>query len=1189
MNAVTDWSTLPLDGAGRSLIQASAGTGKTWTIGVLYLRLLLEQKLTPRQIIVSTFTNAAAAELRERLRSRLVQALALVDDPDAGSELDWLHARWQDDDAQRKADGEQLRTALAEFDAAPVSTLHRLCSRILADHPFASGTLFNGREIVDDRALRQALIDDLWRVCDQSQGDESPLPALAATAQLTRKKLEHYVPVLLQPGVAVGVEDDALRQEVLAILGNADTWVKRTRELLDEGVFRKGSNLGKALIALADALEGKGDALGEVLNTYHASLHEAGEKAVINGKGQGRADVDALVQQARMLARGISSISLDIATCPALRAFLATAQSWCRQTLQQRLDAANQTTFDELLLTVHAAITSPSRTLADALFHAWPVALVDEFQDTDPVQYGILDAIYRDAENQLRGRLVMIGDPKQSIYRFRGGDIATYQRAAATATESLVLDTNHRSSRDFVAAINAFYGDDHDGRRKLGPMESDTPIEYIPVQASARRDDQPLTRGTDDTPVTAPLVLHVLSADCDSDDMQRDALEACAGEIAHALSTEGYRIAGKPVQPSDIAVLLPSHAQIEQLSQLLKRRGIPSVARSDVSVFQSDSARELRLILHAALHPDDPRAIRAALSTRILGWNLSDLREADGQSARWDAEVNRFHALSRTLAHAGPQTLVDELLDQRASDLLDLFEGERILTDLRHLGELLQEAHASGGGERLAAWFTHQIAGDAALAEDADARALRLESDAGRVQLMTLHGSKGLEFPLVFLPLMWKHGISHAARSSAALLGRSDGSKMLALGPARKDVEAQELDERYRMLYVALTRAIHACHLYLLPDGTASDAIEKARKSKSDAPLNQLTASLLANAIDPDGPIERCHGWSRHDRAQPRIVNAAPVTGRARTLPAPPSGPLPMRHSFSTLASGLHHVAGPEDGAADDESMARAEAIETVREDTRTPHLALDALANVAGTDFGNAVHAVFERRVPGLPLADQQALLREQIAEYAVAAGDDAETLAAALQQRLQVVLDTPLGDANGPVLATLPANALLAEMEFNYVLHDLPLTRLRALCEQHGEPDLMPQREQILAGLMNGKIDLVFAHDGAFHVLDYKSNRLGDALEDYAPAALETAMQASGYRLQALLYTLAVERYLRERLGENYRRERHLGDCWYLFVRAVGLALPDGTPCGVWHHRFDDALLDALQQAIATPGATP
>jgi exodeoxyribonuclease V beta subunit len=1208
MSAPADWTTLRLAGHGRSLVEASAGTGKTWTIGALYLRLLLEQQLSPRRIIVSTFTNAAAAELAERLRGKLLWALAEATRHVAGDRVEagkdetadriWLRNRWCADASLPHADTLRLQAALAELDAAPVFTLHALCSRILADHPFAAGALFRGREIVDGRTLEAALTADLWRVVAQGEASDE-LVELARAAGITRARLGKYVPVLSQPNVTIaGASQEALLAGIEAVVGDAENWAKELRSVLDQrGLLREGGKTRQAWDAVAAALDSP-DALGQAITDHHATLRDADQMMKsVNKSGKEHPAVLKLVKQSEQIANSLSLL-VDLASSRPLRRFLAAAQRWCNNAVQSRLEALNQTTFDQLLHAVRAALEprDGQRALADALHAAWPVALVDEFQDTDPVQFGILDAIYRDAEGKPRGRLVMIGDPKQAIYRFRGGDVQAYEcaKAAVPPEDRLTLGKNHRSSRGYVEAVNAFYAVTG---TVLGPHGSETTIAYQSVRASGRRDGEPLRSATNNEPITQPLVLHELQTGDTAPNLETHALRACAGQIVQALSKDGYAIGEDALKPGDIAVLLPSHAQIARLAAMLKTRGVPCVTVSQKSVFDTDTARDLRLVLHAVLHADDPRVMRAALATRVWGKSLGDLHALRHDAAAWDVEAGRVHALHAVLATQGPLAVVGHLLELHATRLLQTVDGERVLTDLRHLGELLQEAwEGRGGGERLMAWFADQMDGGDGVEAAADARALRLESDAGRVKLMTLHVSKGLEFGVVFLPLMWKHGRPKPAQDGAQLLADADGrNKYLVDGPARDLVKQQEFEERYRMLYVALTRAIHACHVFALSP-------EIQEKKSGDVPLNTLPlCKLWSGEGDATACIEHRIGWETHEGLQ-WSADAATTTSRAaRALPPAPRGPLPMRHSFTTLSGAGWHRVTEEDGAAEDEAMAESmpppdaalDLVETGEVETApsvsTFHGELDSLSAVAGADFGNAVHSIFEHRIAGVSLLAQQDRVRAALDEFGVRPRDgDTEALGMALTVRLQAVLQARLGDAEGPSLFDLSEQDMRAEMEFNYLLDGASLRALRKACEAHGEHGLVPLREQTLAGLMNGKIDLLFAHGGRFHVLDYKGNQLASGaracLEDYAPDALERTMTSTGYRFQALLYAIAVDRYLRERLGARYRRAQHLGDCWYLFIRAVGLQLPDGTPCGVWRHRFGDALLDDVQDVLGT-----
>ncbi|TWI10304.1 UvrD-helicase domain-containing protein [Aerolutibacter ruishenii] len=1196
MTEARDWRQLTLRGNGRALVEASAGTGKTWTIGALYLRLLLETRdgeppLSPRQIVVATYTNAAADELRRRLRTRLLDTLDLAlrgfdaaPDPHH-TDLDWLHARWLDRKA-RIDDTARLQLALAELDLAPVSTLHRLCARILADHPFAAGAAFRMPEMVDSRQLVDALADDLWRVVQSP----TPLPpdtervraaAHALAKPLVRKDLSALLQGLVAPGVHVPVpevEEDHWPSEQVAPL-----------RLLaqDDAVLNKKAVLRRLLAQLAELIETKGDPGAWMASEDRGKLADnARNRTGVLKAAVDRPDVIATLDFAAAFAERLQAFQTHRHA-----RFLSAVQAWARTELDRRLATAGQLGFDDLLTTVHAALQPApdgSRALADALFATWPVALIDEFQDTDPVQYGILDAIYRDNNGAPRGRLVVIGDPKQAIYRFRGGDIHTYERAKAYVAEQdrLTLDVNHRSSADYVEAVNQFY---NAVGAQLGAPASRTSIAFEPVKASGRRDATPY-RGPESAGEHC-LVLH--RADPDEDEGgDLDALRSCANRIAILLDpVGGHAIADEALQASDLCVLVPNNWHARRMLELLRERGVPCVQRGRHGVFDdNDVATDLLVVLHAVIHCREPAPLRAALATGLWGTGYQALRALRDDTARWQQEVVRFHRWQRLWRERGVLAVVTALIDEVARAHLDTRDGHRVLTDLRHLGELLQaQEEQADGPESVLKWMQQRLDGAKNGDEDeADATALRIESDARCVQVMTLHGSKGLEFNLVMLPLMWAHrGKQKHNAKGVRTLSAADGTRRVVLDESgRAEVEREEQDERYRVLYVALTRAVHACHVWLDPalDANASDPLA----SPLALATPQLdTSTLHALAADRIAVVE---GWKA-----PRTTVATPPTrvrtgDEARAWPVLPDTPLPARHSFTTLTARRRAFeADPWAAAGDERDVA------TVADDlpvtARTPHPDLDSLLGVAGADFGNAVHGILELRAPGQPLAAHRTLMLEQLAKYNVRHRElDADALADRLLPRLQAVLDTRLDGADLR-LAALPAHALRAELEFNYALDGASLDRLRAACEQLGHPDLIPARTPVLAGLMNGKIDLVFEHGGRFHVLDWKGNDLGDGssacLEDYAPDALERKMDATRYRFQALLYTVAVERYLRERLGDAYQRARHLGDCWYLFVRATGLHLPDGRACGIWHHRFDDALLDAVQAALSTVAA--
>lgn len=1173
------WQRLKLDAGGRSLIEASAGTGKTWTIAVLYLRLLLEQNLSPGKIIVATFSRAAASELSERLRARLVWALQLALADTDSDERDpaalWLAGRWQDA-ALRQADTARLQLALAELDSAPVSTLHSLCSRILREHPFAAGSRFSGDELVDGDAWNAEIAKDFKRVLRQStpedlqaQFPEALLQHLAGKLPNAKQIGQLLAPATSVPQVQCRDWPDAALAEVLraAIPG-----------------LHKGK---KSLIQGFENLAGFIETQGQIFpgpNELDALAKASYEGGAVTAAGKKiAATKDAFLHLPQLLAQ------VDAHIHHGRQLLWQRIQDWAMRQKTLSAERREQRSFDDLLAHVYKVLQAErgqdKRALADALFHAWPVALVDEFQDTDGVQYGILDAIYRDKNAAPRGRMVMIGDPKQAIYRFRGGDIHSYLRAAASVADSecLELAVNHRSSRAMVAAINQLYAC---GGMALDVDEAgySSHIAYHQVEASARRDDTPFC--LDGVPLAQALHM-VMDQDPPDSKAEREqrALTAAANDITRMLAEGRYSIGGEPLEPKHIAVLLPKAAQIEKMKMLLQARGVPCVTTTRSNVFASDSAEHLQVLLYAVLHAEKQSLIRAALATPLYGMPLETIANLGVDD--WQATAQRFHAWRELWQRRGVQALMDAFLKQEGARLLAASNGERVLTDLRHLAEILQsEADAGLGPHELLAWLKAERSGSGGDGEEEarEARELRIESEAPRVKLMTLHASKGLEFEVVFLPLMWAHD-ERRETGLVALHDAQTGERQLRSDEEALAQTAQELqDERFRLLYVALTRSIYACIVHTLPperckDGRAKEAASGTARTALDVMLARIQPALgSAELAEATPAIAWRNGWNV-DGAMPRLASASGMAGlKARVMPEIPWAALPSRHSFSTLTRGLHAEDGSQADAASDENAdenldeAAQFAAQAVPE-----HPQLLALSQVRGTAIGNAIHAIFEHRHIGQPLAQQPLLLRQALQAQGLW-GDEREAtwLAETLGARIDTVLATPLA-ADMPALGSLPAQDLLAEMEFHFALSKTSMQALAEACKAHGEPELIPPDARQLRGLMTGKIDLVFRLDGRFHVLDYKGNFLGNRVADYQGTALTDAMNRSHYRFQALLYTVAVDRYLRQRLA-GYSREKHLGDSWYLFVRAIGLE----PGAGIWRHRFADALINAVQAAL-------
>ncbi|MEO8748254.1 MAG: UvrD-helicase domain-containing protein [Rhodanobacter sp.] len=1179
---ILDWRKMPL--LGRVLIEASAGTGKTWNIGVIYLRLLLERGLPVQKILVTTFTEAAAQELRERLRRRLVDVEGLLQsgalDATSQNPLECYLAELCSDAGETRQALRRIQLARTDLDRAPVSTIHAFCQRVQRDYPLESGAAFANDKLFDESSLQRECVEDFWRR-RYLAGTVDPREA----ELLLKEGPEGLLRDLggLSNNADARIEDGGLAEleRQIARLKLPQSVAELHRLVADVGLYKRSnaalrSRLGEIVSALGNDDEAQ---LAASLSDIFEPEKLAGQESVARSGELSRHPLILALQALRPL------LALrDVLTRGAV---LAEAARFCRREIPRRAGQRHVMTFSMLIDKVYQRLcgAEASDLLADRLFDAFPVALIDEFQDTDQRQFAIFDRIYRG-----RGTLVMIGDPKQAIYSFRGGDIAAYLRAAEWADHRYSLGTNYRSSTALVDALNAWYA------RLDGGFEHPR-IRYQHVTAAGETGNKPYT--VEELPVSAPLVVHAFRGDTTDKhgrrlmalgELELLALDDCANRIAQLLNDPQQRIDGTRVSPGDIAVLLSTNPQIMALRKRLVARGVPCVGSGRGNIFSGELASELELLLFAVLHPDDDQAVRGALSTRLLGATLAQFMRWQQDPDAFEQQLERFEAWRTLVRQRGVLALIESVLLARATALLALPDGERLLTDLRHLGELLAEQESQRQGlDGLHAWLREmRLEGGDGDTEAADERQLRVESDARRVQLLTIHASKGLEFPIVFLPLAWR--IRTSDKNYAPKLLRyhdATDQRCIDLGSAdflahRGEHFREDLQERMRLLYVAMTRAVHGLHVYWVDRGPLPDGDDHAwnragidlliGQAQQSLGLTEGEPSLEALASSLDG-IRTAPSFA-HETVRYLPVAQTP-SPRAAQTPLPQLRAFQWLHSFSGLsryaAAATVEVSDGVDEPEQETAPTRtAESVEDPR---------LLALYPLRGPRFGDAVHKLFELAQPGPLWPEQRRLLQHELTAQAIRS--DAMQPDEALE-RVGRMIDrarqADLGD--GLRLIDVPADQRIVEFEFQFPVHRVSLARLRRLCIEHGCSEVIPASldAATLNGMLTGFADLVLAREGRFHVLDYKTNWLGPRLEDYRDAALDASMAEHHYPLQALIYTVALHRYLRQRM-DGYMAERHLGDSRYLFVRALGL----GPELGVWRKQWPPALIEALDDAFA------
>lgn len=1157
---------------GVNLIEASAGTGKTFTLAELYCRLITEKGLLVSQILVVTYTRAATEELRGRLRKRLVKERLELSKKEADGEL------------REKADAlalKRLKLAIQSFDEAAIYTIHGFCQRVLQDFAFESGHFFDMEMVADEQAIKQAVVDDFWRKYISTTDPDfahyllsrkqSPETLLRTVAHLPGKPYLTYLPlpeVDMDKARQQAEKDfEALKQcwqrdreEVIAIL---------TDKRLLNGRSYRSDYVQNWLLMLEEMLsqEALPDQLFEQFNRFTRERMEPALK-----KDQHLPDQPFWAHAQQFLnAHQQLTASRELRLQHLYRQLADyLSEELPKRKLQNKVQA-----FDDLLLNLQQALRGhQGHKLASRIREQFRAALIDEFQDTDPVQYDCFHRLFSDSGHPV----FFVGDPKQAIYSFRGADIFTYLNAKKDSEKEFNLDTNWRSHPLLVQAVNRLF------ERVSKPFIYDE-IPFYPVK-SARENEPTLTI---DGKTDVPLQFVWLDGESDSinkSEMNAMAAATTADQIAALIrkADDGQAILTekkddkKPhikrlLNGGDIAVLVRNHSQAATIQQALRQRGISSVQQSRDNVFQSEQAVMLERVLLAIASPANDQLIATALATPLFGRTARQIYELQQDEQAWLAQTDFFMTLhDRWRSHGFIvmfRTLMVELTVQRR--LLVLPDGERQLTNLMHLAELIQ-AYASRRNstiEAILTWFANQRQ---AADDSQDTSQIRLESDEQLVKVITIHTSKGLEYPVVFCPFLWHHGKPPQTPAIMTFHRGEDNQPCVAFGEpgfseAKPIVEQEEQAEDLRLLYVALTRARERC---IIVWGAARevqktalfrllhDTMEQPEASRMLADIQKLAAAFADNIV-----LYKAASLTPA-RAAARTDNS--VTLQARTFTGRIAKPWQVG-SFSSLTRG-HSIEQPDYDA------------ETIRPDwPETQESSQDRFGFPRGTNAGICLHSLFEHWDFQDTGPDWQKQVHKTLSEYGI---DISWTNVVC--DWLSAVVKTPLKAGEALTLDNIRPDRRMDEMAFYFPVNALTTGRLKQALAPFAddEPILGRVMAQLdfsrISGFMKGFIDLVFEFEGRFYLADYKSNWLGNQAADYQQDALDEAMVMHAYPLQYLLYSLALHRYLKTRLPD-YDLEQHFGGVYYLFIRGMS---PDWGQAGVYYDRPSVALLEALDHCM-------
>lgn len=1175
--------TLPLHG--ERLIEASAGTGKTYTIAGLYLRLLLghgdgnahPRALSVDEILVVTFTEAATAELRDRIRARIVDTrYAFI----AGRSDDPLISELLTQVNDHKQAEQLLLNAVRQMDEAAIYTIHGFCQRMLKEHAFESGSYFDTEFVTDESTIRLQAVEDFWR----HEFYHTAEPLDFQLAKLVRsywsspqELLKHISRYLSDPFLQFQApfSELTLKQAMTNLLASIDEFKQQWSVVSHEIV-------GNIQVSGVDKRSYSGKNLPKWFEQVNGWVEDA---------NSGLSIPEALVRfDSGVLSEKTKKGAIpDLAIFDVVHEFLANPLSLKASILAKAIDhvrtqvTAHKTqqsllSFDDLLKGLNSSLANEGEgSLARKVRAQYPLAMIDEFQDTDLMQYQIFSTIYA---KQSSAGLLMIGDPKQAIYSFRGADIFTYIKARQEVSAHYTLDTNYRSTPNMVNAVNTLF------EQHPAPFIYENDIGFNGVKSVPKA-----STFTMDNQQQGALTQWLLDSDTTvgSGDYQTAMALACANQINLLLTKGQQGHAGfvkdevlTPVKASDIAILVRTGNEAQLVKSQLAKQGIASVYLSNrQSIFSSNVVSDCARLLHAIASPNDARAIKSAMATKLMAQDITQLERLNNDEKRWQQLVDQFNHYQQRWQQVGVLAMLRELMhhQQLPSQLLAHSDGQRQLTDLMHLGEILQQQSLEVVGEHaLVHWLNDQINNEQ---QEVQEQQLRLESDQNLVQIVTIHKAKGLEYNLVFMPFVCSvrkasHAIYH--QDNQTLVDLTQGETALAAA------DKERLAEDLRLFYVGVTRAVH--HLWLgfapLKSGRAS------KEGKTD--LHQSAVGYLylgAEVSTSEQLTNKLNEMATNHQAiiscPPPLEEFAPYQAQQPSQTALQAtvfnGTIENNYwitSYSALTKHNHHsseqsIDAPTETTAIDWDLALVQ-LDEVADDTEVQN----GFSFPRGADAGTFLHTLFEE----IDFSESQSEESKAKINELLSESEFDDSWLTTIYQLVDDVLYCPLSYGDLPTdfaLSQLHMQDKLVEMEFFMPINSLDCQALNQCLAKHDalSKSAHPLSFSKIKGMLKGFIDLIFVADGKYYVLDYKSNHLGDSHHDYNMNAMSKMMIEHRYDFQYQLYTLALHRLLATRI-KDYDFDTHVGGVFYLFVRGMDKDANNGH--GIFYNRPSKSFIHEL-----------
>jgi len=1190
-----DSATIPL--TGRHLIEASAGTGKTYNITRIYLRLLLERELKVEEILLMTFTKDATQELRGRIDSFIREALT-----------NWQSLCETDDyfySINERVCSDKinflLKRALLFLDEAAIFTIHGFCQRALTQHAFASGLPFNANMSTNSNDLILEAVQDWYR--QLAKLDVEGFTLVAQFWSTPGTFVSSFSKAISHRSELTIIDVQCIVDSFVLLAKQACRALAENASFLEEGLVahKKAEEQEKReteLVKLNTWLTNIGDCENE--SSLLTAIAQPMPDYLLNGNRHPKAFKTQLAQvlvSAKEIKAQNKNLAKDINKAKAYQ-LVRIGIYQIREQVKQAKVQSNSLDFDDLINTLADCLQNPlqnqenldeKNVLAQTLLAQYPVALVDEFQDTDPQQFSILQGIYyQDRQNNNENKhdkndiaLYLIGDPKQAIYGFRGGDIFAYLNARNDCDYHWLMETNWRSSPSMVEAYNqVFLSNDKLDVNDASVGELSTFGYGIPYQAvlAGKSNDLKIKQQSSND-----CALQFINFTCEDEKVKQSFRSImatwCANEIVDLLSEDG---SAKKIKPQDIAILVRDGREASDIKEALLQANLASVFLSDrANLFHSEQAKQLIQLLEGILSPENERIYLRALACGLLGFNATSLYELQQDESAYQALKLNFYDYREQWQRQGFITMAINLmhLHFKFSDADMQDKKARSLTNLLHLFEILQSASQKFlQPQELLYWFEQQCNEENINSISELEAEQRLESDGDLIRIVTQHGAKGLEYPVVFIPFATRHKdpLKFGNKSVNYLEYHNEhGQLCLSLDgdeQAKQAMANEAYAESIRLLYVAITRAEHRCYILCTTfDKYALSPLGKTLKWQAEQDITHSLQQLVEKApkaislqqVSFDDISVNTNFMRQSDQAHD--LHVSKFFGKIERDW--------WLSSFSALSRNLRHggVSSPDRDAAELFENSQSNSMK---------NRSLLRFQLAKGAHSGNLLHDILEQsNFKSSDDIDNNLLesIKWPLVKYGeLVTGFDETDLVNWLNEILKAPLFVDKNQENSFCLSDIKLQNTLRESEFYFPMENTNVQSLEKLLTDHRSTDReysslgnvrLPNYKH-LKGMMHGFIDLVFEQEGKYYICDYKSSHLGDDFSDYNQTLLRHNIEKNYYDLQYLIYSLALHRYLKQNIA-NYSVDEHFGGIYYLYLRGM-IDDPEHKNSGIYYRKI-------------------